>query len=40
MDNGTTTAVIPNPHRGDISRELLLELLKQAGISREAWEAL
>jgi hypothetical protein len=40
MDNGTTTVFIPNPHRGDISRELLFELLKQAGISREAWEAL
>jgi hypothetical protein len=40
MDNGTVTVVVPNPHRGDISRELLLELLKQAGISRESWESL
>ena len=31
---------IPNPHRGDIGRDLLAEILKQAGISREEWEAL
>ena len=28
---------IPNPHRGDISRGLLLEILDQAGVSREEW---
>lgn len=31
---------IPNPHRGEISKALLGELLKQAGISREEWERL
>jgi predicted RNA binding protein YcfA (HicA-like mRNA interferase family) len=31
---------IPNPHAGDISQALLLRILKQAGISREEWEAL
>ncbi|HEX8220162.1 MAG TPA: type II toxin-antitoxin system HicA family toxin [Chloroflexia bacterium] len=31
---------IPNPHRGDISRDLLLEILDQAGISREEWTEL
>lgn len=31
---------IPNPHQSDISKSLLLEILKQAGISREEWEQL
>jgi predicted RNA binding protein YcfA (HicA-like mRNA interferase family) len=31
---------IPNPHRGEISREFLLRILKEAGVSREQWEAL
>jgi predicted RNA binding protein YcfA (HicA-like mRNA interferase family) len=31
---------IPNPHAGDIGRDLVVELLRQAGISREEWEAL
>lgn len=31
---------IPNPHEGEISISLLLKLLKQAGISKEEWEAL
>ena len=31
---------IPNPHNGDISKGLLAQLLKQAGISREDWERL
>lgn len=29
---------IPNPHKQDISRALLLKILKQADIPREAWE--
>jgi len=28
---------IPNPHRSDISRPLVAEILKQAGISRSEW---
>ncbi|MDQ5825599.1 MAG: type II toxin-antitoxin system HicA family toxin [Chloroflexota bacterium] len=28
---------IPNPHRGDIGRGLLLEILEQAGVTREEW---
>jgi predicted RNA binding protein YcfA (HicA-like mRNA interferase family) len=28
---------IPNPHRGDISIDLLSRILKQAGITREEW---
>lgn len=31
---------IPNPHGGDINREFLLRILKQAGLSREEWEGL
>ena len=29
--------VLPNPHQGDISRDLLARILRQAGISREEW---
>jgi predicted RNA binding protein YcfA (HicA-like mRNA interferase family) len=32
--------VLPNPHKGDIERNLLARILKQAGISREEWEQL
>lgn len=28
---------IPNPHNGDISKHLLAEILRQAGISRDDW---
>lgn len=31
---------IPNPHKGDISKGLLAQILKEAGISREEWERL
>ena len=31
---------IPNPHRADISVNLLRRILEQAGISREEWEQL
>ena len=30
---------IPNPHRSDISKYLIAEILKQAGISIEEWES-
>lgn len=29
---------IPNPHRSDISKDLISEILRQAGISIEEWE--
>ena len=29
----------PNPHRGDISVALLTRLLRQAGITRDEWQA-
>ncbi len=31
---------IPNPHGGDITRELLGRILRQAGIDRDEWEKL
>jgi hypothetical protein len=40
MSRGTTVIWIPNRHGGDISTALLLRVLKQAGISRDEWEAL
>ncbi|HNW10683.1 MAG TPA: type II toxin-antitoxin system HicA family toxin [Candidatus Rifleibacterium sp.] len=33
------TITVPNPHKGDIGRDLLTRILKQAGISREEFEA-
>ncbi|MBI3250191.1 MAG: type II toxin-antitoxin system HicA family toxin [Deltaproteobacteria bacterium] len=30
--------ILPNPHRGDVSVDLLVRLLKQANVSREEWE--
>jgi predicted RNA binding protein YcfA (HicA-like mRNA interferase family) len=40
MQRGDLALRIPNPHRGDIGRNLLVEILKQAGISRKEWERL
>jgi predicted RNA binding protein YcfA (HicA-like mRNA interferase family) len=40
MQRGDVTVIVPNPHRGDIGRDLLARVLRQAGITREAWEAL
>lgn len=40
MRRGSRTAVLPNPHRGDIGREYLVRILRQAGITREEWAAL
>jgi hypothetical protein len=31
---------IPNPHQREISKELLLNLLKEADISRDTWKNL
>jgi predicted RNA binding protein YcfA (HicA-like mRNA interferase family) len=33
-----TVLTIPNPHTGDIGVGLLAVILRQAGISRSAWE--
>ena len=37
MVRGEVRVVLPNPHQGDISRDLLARILRQAGISREEW---
>ena len=34
------TLTLPNPHQGEIGRELLIRILRQAGISKEEWERL
>ena len=38
MTKGTRKLVIPNPHTGGISTDLLARILRQAGISRAEWE--
>lgn len=40
MVRGELRLVIPNPHSGEISRDLLSRLLRQANISRDEWERL
>lgn len=39
MQRNDTTVTLPNPHSGDIGVDLLARVLRQAGVSREAWEA-
>jgi len=31
---------IPNPHKGEIGKDLLAEILREAGISHQDWEKL
>jgi len=38
MIKGEITIRIPNPHSGDIGRDLLSRVLRQAGISKEEWK--
>ncbi|PXF59072.1 MAG: hypothetical protein C4B59_12035 [Candidatus Methanogaster sp.] len=40
MVRDNVTLRLPNPHKGDIGRELLIRILKQAKINRTAWESL
>lgn len=40
MKKEDITLTIPNPHKGDISKGLLPQILREAGISREEWEKL
>lgn len=35
---GGVTVRVPNPHQGDVGVELLVRILRQAGVSREEWE--
>lgn len=37
MVRGGLVLTIPNPHRGDISTDLLVRILRQAGVSRGEW---
>lgn len=37
MAKGEIRVRIPNPHKGDISRHLVAEILRQAGISSDDW---
>jgi predicted RNA binding protein YcfA (HicA-like mRNA interferase family) len=37
MSRGDIDVVIPNPHKKDISVDLLARILQQAGISRKDW---
>jgi predicted RNA binding protein YcfA (HicA-like mRNA interferase family) len=40
MVKGSIAVHIPNPHQGDIGRELLTRILRQARIDKEEWEKL
>lgn len=40
MQRADVTLIVPNPHRGDIGRDLLARLLREAGISRQEWESM
>lgn len=40
MQKGEMTVRIPNPHEGDIGRELLSRILRQARIDKKTWEQL
>jgi predicted RNA binding protein YcfA (HicA-like mRNA interferase family) len=37
MLRGTVTVHLPNPHTGDIGRELLVRILRQAHIDPDEW---
>lgn len=38
MVRGELKVRIPNPHRSDISKHLVAEILRQAGISNKDWD--
>ena len=40
MTQGVLKIRIPNPHRGDISQHLLSEILRQAKLDKNEWDAL
>ncbi|MDO8594820.1 MAG: type II toxin-antitoxin system HicA family toxin [bacterium] len=39
MIRGTLKLRVPNPHKGEISKGLLAEILRQAGISKDEWNS-
>ena len=40
MVKGQIRLVIPNPHQGEITREFLVRILRQASVARDEWERL
>ncbi len=40
MVRGTNRVRIPNPHTGDIGKNLLSQILREARIDRAEWESL
>ena len=40
MTKDAITLRLPNPHRSDVGRELLIRILRQAHIDRDEWERL
>ena len=40
MVKGALRVRVPNPHQGDIGKELLAAILRQAGIDRDEWQKL
>ena len=40
MVKGDIKLALPNPHHSDIGRDLLVRILRQAGISRDTWKQL
>jgi predicted RNA binding protein YcfA (HicA-like mRNA interferase family) len=40
MIKDDVTLRIPNPHHSELGKELLVRLLRQAGISKDEWEKL
>ena len=40
MVKGNITLRVPNPHQGDIGKDLLSRILRQAQISKDDWEKL
>ncbi|MFA6109937.1 MAG: type II toxin-antitoxin system HicA family toxin [Candidatus Latescibacterota bacterium] len=37
MLRGTCRLVLPNPHHGDVSVDLLQRILQRAGVTRDQW---
>ncbi len=40
MKKNASKVRIPNPHQSEISKDLLIRILKQANIERKVWEDL
>jgi hypothetical protein len=40
MIKGMIRLRLPNPHRREVGRELLLRIIKQAGMDTDSWEKL